>query len=187
MNERKTSSQRPSYRSAKEELAKSTGRVRIYGVELAQPEGKAAIPIWFCGYRTESTDYRKGSRRIFHIPTESIVQRGQLDEFEYEEHLVEWFDVEPHARLLEERFVAFEASSFIDRQKKRSDLTVLERLHGVDSPLFFGGHLGDAPIPIVIPLDPNQPTNPIPIIIPLDPNQPTNPIPIIIPLDPTIA
>lgn len=181
MSEKKTASKRPSYRGAKEELANSAGRVRIYGIELDQPDDKTMLPIWFCGYRTDSTDHRMGSRRIFHIPTEDIVQRGRVDEFDYEERQVEWFDVGPCTRLLEECFVAFEASSFIDHPKERSGLTVLERIHGVGSP-HLHGRFGVAPIPIIIPLDPPAP-GPNPIIIPLDPPAP-GPNPIIIPLNP---
>jgi hypothetical protein len=179
MNEQATSSERPSYRRAKEELAHSAGRIRIYGIELDKPDDEAAIAIWFCGYRTDVTDYRMGSKRIFHVPREGIVQRGQVDGFKYEEWYVQWFDVELRTRLLEEFFVAFEASTLPDQQTKGGTLTALERLHGVGSshllpPLRVGS------VPIIIPLDPPGPS-PVPIIIPLDPPGPS-PVPIIIPL-----
>ena len=161
-----------------------TGRVRLYGIELEHSENKTMIPIWFCGYSAGSTDHRMGSRRIFHIPGEGIVQRGEVDQFKFEGYQVEWFDVEPGTRLLEECFIAFEASSFLDNQATDTGLTTLERLHGVGSPHLLPhlrGRIG-GDVPIVIPLDPPGPS-PVPIIIPLNPPGPS-PVPIIIPLDP---
>ena len=119
---------RPSYRSAKEELEKSAGRIRVYGIQLDKPDDDATA-IWFCGYRADITDYRMGSKRIFHIPTQKIVQRGNVDGFKYETHQVQWFDVDPRTRLLEECFFAFEASGLLEPHTEGDNLTVLERLH----------------------------------------------------------
>jgi hypothetical protein len=171
---------RPSYRSAKEELEKSAGRIRVYGIQLDKPDDDATA-IWFCGYRADVTDYRMGSKRIFHVPTQQIVRRGNVDGFKYEGHQVQWFDVDPRTRLLEECFFAFEASSLLEPHTKGDNLTVLERLHGTGSTHFLP-HLRVGPVPIIIPLDPPGPS-PVPIIIPLDPPGPS-PVPIIIPLDP---
>jgi len=164
----------PSYRSAKDELANSAGRVRVYGIELDKPDDDKVIAIWFCGYCVDVTDHRMGSKRIFLIAKNDIVQHGRVDGFEYEKHQVQWFDVVPYARLLEECFVAIEASALSGQQAAPRQMTALQRIHG-------GGSFHFPPqfdVPIIIPLNP-QP-NPIPVIIPLNP-QP-NPIPVIIPL-----
>lgn len=176
MNDKAKSSKRPSYRSAKEDLAESAGRIRLYGIELDKPDDEKAIAIWFCGYHVNATDHRMGSKRILHIAKEDIVQHGRVDGFEYEELQVQWFDVGPRARLVEECFVAFEASVLFGQQTEGRKMTALERIHGVGSFHFPG--LFD--VPIIIPLNPEP--NPVPVIIPLNPNPP-NPVPVIIPLD----
>lgn len=211
MSQRRTPSKRPSYQRAKEEITKSAGRVRIYGIQLERPDDKTILSVWFCGYHTDNTDYRVGSKRILNIPAEAVVQRGEVAGYKYEEWQVEWFDVEARARLVEECFVAFEASSFLDSGRPSSDLTILERIHGAGSPHLLPPAHGRArpeappPIPIIVPFDPpndpmpiivppnptpnpvpivvpfNPPPNPVPIVVPFDP--PNNPIPIIIPLD----
>ena len=164
MNDKAKSSKRPSYRSAKEDLAESAGRIRLYGIELDKPDDEKAIAIWFCGYHVNATDHRMGSKRILHIAKEDIVQHGRVDGFEYEDLQVQWFDVGPRARLVEECFVAFEASALSGQQTEGPrNLTALERIHGGGSfhfPPFFD-------VPIIIPLNPNPP-NPVPVIIPLD-------------------
>jgi hypothetical protein len=176
MSDKAKSSKRPSYRSAKEDLANSAGRIRLYGIELDKPDSEAAIAIWFCGYRVDAADHRMGSKRILHVAKEDIVQHGRVDGFEYEGFEVQWFDVGPRARLVEECFIAFEASALSGPQAEGRKMTALERIHGVGS--FHFPPLFEAPI--IIPLDPNPP-NPVPVIIPLDPNPP-NPVPVIIPL-----
>ena len=176
MTEEVQSPKPPSYRRAREELAGSAGRLRLYGVELDNPDDRTAIAIWFCGYRADATDIRTGSRRIFRIAKEDIVQSGRVDGFTYEEHQVRWFDVVSQARLLEECFVAIEASDLAGPPAEDRKLTALQRIRGG-----VGFHFPpqfEAPI-----LTPWIPIEPIPTPVVVNPPSP-NPVPILTPLNP---
>lgn len=164
--------EKPTYQDAKIELSNAAGRVRVYGVELGCPEEDSSIPIWYCGNSAGGTESRSPSKRIFHLPKSDVIQRGQVYGFEFDGIQVEWFDLDLRSRLLEERFVAFEAAELF--QKPLGDLTALERLHGIGSShllppaqLLHHPHPPVEPVPIEIPLDPPDPPNPVPIEIPV--------------------
>jgi len=179
-----------SYEAARTDLIRSSQTVRVYGVPLAVAVD-SAWTVWYCGFRANDVERREVGKRILHIPREGVVASGEVEDFQFEGSSVHWFDVHPHAILVEEIYLGFAASSLtpVDPSGRSEEMTALERIHGPGSRLFrpgwsrlFPAAVGD--VPIIIPLDP-PPANPggPPIIIPLDP-PPGNPggPPIIIPL-----
>lgn len=89
---------------SRERLASAVA-VRVYGVPL---ENTATLDgytcILFCGIASNSEDQEKPCNRVWHIPKDAILRRGDIEGYSHEGKQVHWYELHRDSVPVEESY-----------------------------------------------------------------------------------